>query len=255
MYKDFKEIKNGVVLSELGGYGDGPYCAKYGRGAALVMLGSYIVDASESIPYSPNFVFKPGRPNYGAYLRENIAEARFSGALVGVSVVSVKISDTIDFLQSAEEAGADYVSLCVHSTLEIFIRAKASAALCCRENWDNLKKWAKAILEAVQIPVIFKIGAYDTPDAADALEVISEIGIPIMHVDFGDISEGSKGLTMLRQFKSKPPFLIASGGINDLEGALRVLNSGGDAVAIGTAAMKNPKLCGNLQRLLRNERF
>ena len=56
-------LRNGVVLAELGGYGDGPYCAKHGAGAALVMLGTYIVDDGENVPYDPRFVFKPGRRN------------------------------------------------------------------------------------------------------------------------------------------------------------------------------------------------
>ena len=46
MQKDFDNLRNGVVLAELGGYGDGPYCAKHGLGAALVMMGTYIVDAN-----------------------------------------------------------------------------------------------------------------------------------------------------------------------------------------------------------------
>jgi hypothetical protein len=54
-------LKNGVVLAELGGYGDGPYCARHGAGAALVMLGTYIVDAGSDVPYPSHFVFKPGR--------------------------------------------------------------------------------------------------------------------------------------------------------------------------------------------------
>jgi len=130
MEKDFEQIKNGVVLAELGGYGDGPYCAKHGAGAALVMLGTYIVDAGDSVPYPAHFVFKPGRTNYNEYLERHIAAARVSGAQVGISVVSVHISDTVDFLKAAEEAGADYASLCVHSTMEMFISAKVSGAVC-----------------------------------------------------------------------------------------------------------------------------
>ena len=96
------QLKNGVVLAELGGYGDGPYCAEYGAGAALVMLGTYIVDAGDDVPYSPDFVFKPGRRNYADYLQHHVAAARQSGAAVGVSVVSVDLDDSIDFLVAAE---------------------------------------------------------------------------------------------------------------------------------------------------------
>ncbi|MCK5329199.1 MAG: hypothetical protein KAR36_11375, partial [Candidatus Latescibacteria bacterium] len=134
MQNAFEEIRNGVVLAELGGYGDGPYCAKHGAGAALVMLGTYIVDAGDSVPYPAHFVFKPGRSSYAGYLKTHITAARSGGARVGVSVVSVHLPDTVDFLKAAEEAGADYVSLCAHSTMEMFVRAHVGAALCHRQN-------------------------------------------------------------------------------------------------------------------------
>jgi len=253
MQKDFEKIRNGVVLAELGGYGDGPYCAKYGKGASLVMLGTYIVDAGDSVPYPAHFVFKPGRTNYRAYLEKHIATARDSGAQVGVSVVSVHIPDTVDFLQAAEEAGADCVSLCVHSTMEMFVRANVSAALCYRENWDKLKEWATAILAAVKIPVIFKIGAYDTPDTIGAVDVIGATGIPILHVNVVNTDAGSEGLSILGQLSGKCSFLIAGGGVEDIQGARRVSGAGADAVAIGTAAMKNPDLLRHIQNLLRNK--
>lgn len=248
-----EEIHNGVVLAELGGYGDGPYCAKHGAGAALVMLGTYIVDAGDSVPYPAHFVFKPGHCCYRAYLEKHIAVARASGARVGVSVVSVHISDTVDFLEAAQEAGADYASLCAHSTMEMFVRANVSAALCYRENWARLKEWAWAILEVVKIPIIFKIGAYDTPDTVGAADVISASGIPILHVNVGNTDASSEGLAMLEQLSGKCSFLIASGGVRDRKGAQRVLKAGADAVAIGTAAMKEPHLCGRIQNLLRSE--
>jgi len=253
MQKDFEDIRNGVVLAELGGYGDGPYCAKHGLGAALVMMGTYIVDASDSVPYPAHFVFKPGRSNYLAYLKQHIAEARYSGAKVAVSVVSIDISNTVDFLKAAQEAGADYASLCVHSTMEMFVRANVSSALCHRENWDMLREWATGILEAVEIPVIFKIGAYDTPNTVGAADVISASGIPILHVNVENTDAGSEGLAMLEKLSGKCPFLIAGGGVRNIQGARRVLRAGADAVAIGTAAMKNPDLCGCIQNLLKNE--
>ncbi len=252
MQKAFEEIRNGIVLAELGGYGDGPYCAKHGAGAALVMLGTYIVDAGDSVPYPAYFVFKPGRSSYAGYLEEHIVAARSSGAQVGVSVVSVHISDTVDFLKAAEEAGADYVSLCAHSTMEMFVRARVGAALCHRQNWDRLRKWAAAILEAVHIPVIFKIGASDTSDTIGAVEALDAVGIPIVHVNVGNTDAGGEGLAILEQISGKCSLLIAGGGVTDIEGARRVLSAGADCVAIGTAAMKQPDLCGRIQRLLRN---
>ena len=203
----FEKIRNGVVLAELGGYGDGPYCAKHGAGAALVMLGTYIVDAGDSVPYPAHFVFKPGRSNYARYLQEHIGIARASGTQVGISVISVNISDTLEFLKVVQEAGADYASLCVHSTMKMFLRVGLGSALCRRENWENLRKWAKEILKAAQIPVIFKIGIHDTPDTIEAVDVIADAGIPIVHINVGNTGPGSKGLAMLERLRSKCPFL------------------------------------------------
>lgn len=252
MEYNFAELKNGVVLAELGGYGDGPYCAVHGAGAALVMLGTYIVDPRDEVPYPEPFVFKPGRPNYAAYLWEHVDAARASGAKVGVSVVSVEIADTVDFLQAAEEAGADYASLCAHSTMEMFVSAGVSSALCRHENWGRLREWAKAILEAVRIPVIFKIGLHDTSDTLGAVDVMADAGVPIVHINVGCTDAGSEGLSMVSRLRGRCPFLIVSGGIRDIEGARRVLAAGADAIGIGTAAMKDAGLCGRIQRALKN---
>ena len=252
MGKDFENLHNGIILAELGGYGDGPYCARHGAGAALVMLGTYIVDPGDSVPYHADFVFKPGRSNYQEYLEHHVAAARVSGAQIGVSVVSIDLRDTVDFLQAAREAGADYASLCAHSPMKMFIQAGVSAALCYRQNWDALREWTSAILDAVDIPVIFKVGANDTPDIIGAVEVISEEGVPIIHINVEDSHEGSAGLAMIAKLQEKCTVLIAGGGVKDIEGARRVLRAGADGVAIGTAAMEDPGLCGTIQSLLRN---
>ena len=80
MGKPFEDLQNGVVLAELGGYGDGSYCAKYSAGAALVIMGTYVIDASDDVPYPASFVFKPGQSNYIEYLHEHIKAARGIGA-------------------------------------------------------------------------------------------------------------------------------------------------------------------------------
>ncbi len=251
MQPNLERLKNGVVLAELGGYGDGPYCATHGAGAALVMMGTYIVDDGEHVPYDPRFVFKPGWNNYIGYLRENITAARRSGAQVGVSVCANKLSDNVDFLQAAQTAGADYASYCAHSTMDMFLRANTSSALCRRENWLELRRWAKTMLEAVEIPVIFKVGCGDTPDAVEAVRVLTEAGVPVVHVNVEETEAGSEGLGVLEKLRGSTPFLIVGGGIKDIEGARRVLAAGADAVAFGTAAMKDPDLCGRIQRILR----
>ncbi len=247
----YEELKKGVVLAELGGYGDGPYCARHGAGATLVLMGTYIVDSGDKVPYSPKFVFKPDRSIYAPYLREHVKAARAGGGKVGVSVISIKLQHTLDFLVAAQEAGADYASLCAYSTMEMFTRAGLGVALCEPANSKSLHLWAKAILKALTIPVIFKIGLDDLRDTLAAVDTLTQVGVPIVNISVGTTAPGSAGLKAVKQLSGHCACLIAGGGIKDLEGARRVLEQGADAVAIGAAAMKNPYLCGDIRKCLR----
>lgn len=253
MASAFSDLQNGVVLAELAGYGDGPYCAKHGAGGALVVLGSYIVDAGDDVDYPSHFVFKPPRDNYADYLKEHVSQARNCGGKVAVSVCSVKLSDNVDFLQATVDAGADYVSYCAHSVMEMFVSRNLSSKFCCREHYGTLRTWAATLAQAVSVPVIFKIGAHILDEQTiEAVEIMSESGIPIVNINIHNTSPSSPGLEMVSALKGKCQFLIAGGGIKDVEGARRVLSAGADAVAIGTAAMRDPLLIGNIQNSLRS---
>ena len=252
MGRTFEDLRNGVVLAELGGHGDGPYCAKHGAGCALVMLGTYIVDERDSVPYPPHFVFKPGRATYASYLGEHVAAARASGAKVGISVISVKLSDTVDFLRAAEEAGADYASLCAYSEMDMFVKEGLGVSLCKPEKHERLKEWSTAVAEGVGIPVIFKIGFESLSETAAAIETMAQGGVPVVHVSIGNCDPESEGLKALNELADLCDFLIAGGGVTDLADAQRTLAAGAQAVSIASAAMKDPTLCGRLQRQLRS---
>jgi tRNA-dihydrouridine synthase len=244
-------LRNGAVLAELGGYGDGPYCAKHGAGCALVVLGTYIVDARDDVPYPAHFVFKPGRESYEGYLREHVAAARGSGAAVGVSVVAVDLDDEIDFLLAAEEAGADYVSLCLHSTMSMFLSEGLSSALLRREHLPRLRERVGAHLDALQRPFIPKLRATASPDSDAAIAALLDLGIEIIHANVGDAAT-ARGADVIRRLKGCVPFLIAGGGIATVEDARSAIDAGADAVAIGTAAMHDADLCGRITGALRH---
>jgi len=250
MRNEFEDLQNGVVLAELGGHGDGPYCAKYGAGSALVILGTYVIDASDDVPYPGSFVFKPGRSNYSDYLIEHVEAARNSGAKVGVSAISVELRDTIDFFQMSAEAGADYVSLCAYSVMEMFTSRGLGCKLCRRENWPILRAWVKEILDSVSIPFIFKLGALMGPDVPETVDILSELGVPIIHAAAGSTA-GSEGLAALEKLAKRCGFLIGGGGVDDVESARRILATGAGAVAVASAAMKDATLLGRLQSQLR----
>ncbi len=250
MDSTFGQLRNGVVLAELGGYGDGPYCAKHGAGCALVVLGTYIVDSRDDVPYPAHFVFKPGRESYEAYLREHVAAARESGAAVAVSVVAVDLEDEIDFLVASEEAGADYVSLCLHSTMSMFLSEGLSSALLRRDNLPRLRERVGPHLAALQRPFIPKLRATLSPDSEAAIGVLLDLGIGIIHANVGDAAS-AQGAGVIRHLKHRVPLLIAGGGIATVEDARRAIDAGADAVAIGTAAMHDPDLCGRIACELR----
>ena len=250
--KSFDDLQNGVVLAELGGHGDGPYCAQHGKGAALVMLGTYIVDHRDNLPYPAHFVFKPGRTSYASYLKKHVAAARAAGAKVGVSVISVTLADTVDFLQAAEEAGADVASLCSYSEMDMFTSENLGVELCRPDNRDRLTEWASAIVQAVRIPVIFKIGFDSLPETAQAIQTMTDAGVPIVHLAIGNCDPDSEGLKALEPLANCCDLLIAGGGVTDVESARRILAAGAGAVAVASAAMKDPALCGRIQRQLRS---
>ena len=251
MKNNFKDLKNGVVLAEMGGTTDGFFCAKNGAGAALVMLGTYIVDTSDSVPYPEQFVFKPGRDSYASYLQEHIKAARHSGAMVGVSVISIDITDTLDFLIAAQETGADYASLCLYSPMEMFVNAGLGLALYKKENFPNLKRWVKVLVDSIDIPVIFKMGVQPGTDVPEAVKVMADFGAQIVHVNVKGDGQKHSELETINKLAKNNPFLIAGGGIKNIDHARKLIEAGADAVAIATATIKNKNICEKIQNLLR----
>ena len=242
-----EQLKNGVVLAELGGHGDGPFCGKHGAGSALVVLGTYIVDSGDSVPYPKDFVFKQGRKIFDSYLSDNTTAAKKSGALVCVSVISTDIRDTIEFLKSAEDAQADYVSLCAYSDMEMFTSVGLGVELMREKNSGLLQKWCSGIVTSVNIPLIIKMGYQGERETLDAIERMKGCGVSLFHVAMAN-APGSRGLEYTRALKEVCPILIAGGGIRDSEGALRVLHAGADAVAVADPVVKDPSFCDNLQK-------
>jgi len=249
MKNNIKELKNGVVLAELGGYSDGKFCAVHGRGSAMVMLGTFIISEGK-VDYPGDFVFKPGRDNYFPYLKCNIPEAGKSGASVGVSVVCVEDDDNVDFLLAAEEAGADYVSYCAHSTMRMFMETNTSSAMLLRNNWKHLERLTRKLLKRITVPIIFKIGAFDNEDITDSIGFLRGLGIDLFHINITSSPPDSKGIKFLDGLEKEGLFIIASGGITDINGARRILEQGADAVAIGNVAIGDPDICSDIQSRL-----
>lgn len=250
MKQSFEDLQNGVVLAEMGGYGDGVFCAQYGKGAAIVFIGTYIVDSAENIHYPPRFVFPPGRKNYQAYLDEHIREAKKSGAKVAVSAIGSEIKDVADFLVAAEKAGADFVSLCAHSAMEFFTRQGLGYKLCKPENRENLKKWVSEILSATKRPFILKPGSVWHDYIIESVQIAAELGVPILHANLGLAFE-PEGIETIRKLSQIFDFVIAGGGITGLDGAREVLAAGAGAVSVAKAAIQDQSFIERLSKELK----
>jgi hypothetical protein len=230
-------VNKGVVLAELAGY-SGSFCAKHGAGADIVTLGTYIIDSSENIPYPKDFVFKPGRCHYDNYFKEHVAIARGSRAKVCVSALSVSLQETIDAFLAAQQAGADYVSLCAYGDMEMFTSQGLSCEMARRHNWPKLREWIAAILAAVDIPLIFKFGIVDEPDTFETARLVGDMGVGIIHA-VAQSSPESQALAILAAISKKCRFLIAGGGVKDVVSAERFFSAGVNAVSVARAAMKD----------------
>jgi dihydroorotate dehydrogenase len=216
-------------------------------------MGTYIVDSGDAVPYAPTFVLKPDRNAYLDYLSRHVATARESGAAVGVSVVSIDINHTVDFLRAAEEAGADYTSLCLHSVMSMFVSAGMSSALLWRENWPRLREYLALCLQALSRPFIAKIGFSRLPDVEQAAGEIVAAGVRLIHANVGQVTT-AEGRDRIRRLKAHGGFVVAGGGIASADDAVSAIEAGADAVAVGTAAMDDPTLCGKLQAALHDHR-
>ncbi len=250
MKQSFEDLRNGVVLAELGGYGEGAFCAQYGKGAVIVFMGTYIIDSAENIHYPPAFVFKPGRKDYQAYLDKHIQEAKKSGAKIAVSAIGSEIRDVADFLAAAEKAGADFVSLCAHSAMEFFTRQGLGYKLCMPENRDNLKKWVSEILSATAKPFVLKPGSVWHDYIIESVHIAAELGAPVVHANLG-LAYEPQALETIRRLSQVFDFVIAGGGITGLDGARQVLNAGAGAVSVAKAAIQDQSFIEQLSRELK----
>ena len=246
MQDGLSDLENGIVLAELGGYGNGPFCAEYGKGAALVIMGTYIIDASDDVRYPAEFVFKPGPSNYRDYLRRHVPKAKESGAKVAVSAISVNLQDTVDFLVEAEAAGADYVSLCGHSAMDMFTSRGLGYKICMPENRLILKEWARVIMDATKVPFIFKPGSVWKSEIIESVRIVAGLGGPILHANLGLAFE-PQGLETVKKLSSIFDFVIAGGGITNANSAGKVLAAGAKAVSVAKAAMQDSTFIGRLR--------
>ncbi|MBN1787155.1 MAG: hypothetical protein JW806_02035 [Sedimentisphaerales bacterium] len=249
MTDNFDDLRNSVILSELGGYGNGIFCAQYAKGASVVMMGTYIIDSARNIHYPPEFIFRPGG-NYRSYFEAHIKEARLSGAKVAVSAIGSELKDVIDMLVTAEQCGADFISLCAHSAMELYTKQGLGYKLCMPENRDNLKRWISEILSATSKPLILKPGSVWHDYIVESVSIAAQSGTPIVHANLGLAFE-PEAIATIGELSQIFDFVIAGGGITGIDGAKEVLEAGAGAVSVAKAAIQDVHFIEQLGRELK----
>ncbi len=250
----YSDLKRKIVLAEMAGYSDGSFCIKNGAGSGLVMLGTYIIDSSEKIPYPDGFYFSPDKKLYYKNLERNICIVKNAKIKAGVSAVSIDIKDTISFLKTAQDLGADYLSYCAHSVMKMFLEKDTSSALCLKKNHEKLKRVLHDLKDNLELPLIIKLGIFDNEYVMDAIKIINDCGFNLFHINFERTKNDSPGLELLGKVKNERIFIIAGGGIKNTGDVLRVLDKGADAVSIATAAIKYPDLIKSIKNELENKK-
>jgi imidazole glycerol phosphate synthase subunit HisF len=130
--------------------------------------------------------------------------------------------------------------------MEMFTSVGLGMSIMDRGNTPLLKEWCTTIVKSVGIPLIIKMSMGQSAKTMDAIKLMIDCGVPIFHV----VAQGARDIGLLAE---TCPFLIVGGGIGTTDDARRALDAGADAVAIATAAMKNPALCGRIQGALRGK--
>jgi 2,4-dienoyl-CoA reductase-like NADH-dependent reductase (Old Yellow Enzyme family) len=133
--------------------------------------------------------------------------------------------------------------------MDMFLSAGMSSALLWRENWPQLRACLTLCLQALSRPFIAKLGFSRLPDAEQAVDEMVAAGVYLIHANVGQVTT-AEGRDRIRRLKAHGGFVIAGGGISSADDAASAIEAGADAVAVGTAAMKDPTLCGNLQAAL-----
>jgi imidazole glycerol phosphate synthase subunit HisF len=116
-----------------------------------------------------------------------------------------------------------------------------------KKNWDHLERLTGKLLKKLSVPLIFKIGAHDNEDILPAFIFLKELGIKIFHINITSCLQDSRGMKFLDSLDKEEIFIIAGGGISDINGVKRILEQGADAAAIGNAAIRDPDIIRKIQ--------
>lgn len=178
---------------------------------------------------------------------------------VGLQIFGETDENLVQACQLIESLGADFVDLNLGCPVPKVVKKGAGSAMC--RNPIALGKTLQAMVKSVQIPVTIKIRTGWDAENINALEIVrvaSDAGVAWVAIHGRTRAQGYSGLAdwdLIGDVKAKSPLpIIGNGDIQTAEQAVnRVRETGVDAVLIGRAALRNPFIFLQSERLWKGE--
>lgn len=240
-----ERLRGGLFLSSMMGVTTGAWCAAHGRGAAMVQMGAYVLDAPE--PRAGGF-WPDSRPEaLAAHLRAEFEAFRSSLGGGGAPLVSANVflceeKSVETSARAFTEAGGDLYELNVHGGIGGDRERGTGRFMFLPEHAEKLHRWV-ARLAATGVPLIVKAKSGVRADYAPHLERFEEAGVLAFHVNVRDEARGAQDLAALEAIRARTGLLLlASGYATDMRSVRRLFDAGADAVGIAEAARRESGL-------------
>ncbi len=241
-------IAGEVGLAALQGTTDGAFCREAGlAGAGFVTLGCMNIDKA-MIEASGVFHPREGE-TVQSFLTREIEVAKCVGIPLLVNIHASSIDSVKESAQFCEKAGADIYELNAHCAAKKVMALDSGKALL--QNTSKLMEWVTAVRSVTNLPIVVKTWA-KVADDIDLAAGLRKAGADGMHMDLRLIRKMEDRLSFIYHLSRNTDFfLIGSGGITNGMEALEFLDAGLSSAAVGTAAVKKPKVVGQINNQLK----
>ena len=244
------KLRSRVILAAMAGICNGDFCSKASKaGAGMVTLGGLNFDmetltASRKISQRGRREFEIDLHLLTDYLKGEVRKASINGTPVAVNVRAATMKGIIFAGESVSQSGATVLEINAHCRQPEMLSVGAGQALLGR--LDELSEWIKHLKDSFNLNVILKWRGNVVDDLRVA-KMAEAAGVDAFDIDAMKPGEVCGDLRLIRKLSENVDvFLIGNNSIRDFESAIRMLNSGADAVSIARAAIHDPTLVGRI---------
>lgn len=238
-------LKGKIFLSSMMGVTSGAWSAAHGRGAAMVQLGAYVLDA-------PGEHSGPSWPDsrgdlLAAHLRAEFDEFRRlvesdETPLVSANIFLCEERSLEPSARAFMDAGGELYEINVHGGIGGDRERGTGRFMFLPEHEGKLHTWVKR-LARTGVPLAVKAKSGVIPDYGPHLERFEEAGVVAFHINVRDERQGVQDLACLEEIRGRTRLLLlASGYVADAASARRLFEAGADAVGIAEAARHDPEI-------------